>query len=511
MKNRTLRFLRAGTVPLVLLLLAPTLIHLNRVYPAWDDSFFLHRALTLGQKFWSADPIGMRQCLAGTFKSPIMAFLAIPWGPMAAGTTGPALLFFTLAVAECGCILISIYLMWRARVSPFALLWATVCVAGNPIVLGQGGTYLVDSLLSWIVLSTVLLIPFEIRFPPQPDGRSLFRRGAIWGVLLCAGLLCKVTYLFFAGLTYPTLLYILWRRHGSQGLVPTVSAARPLLLAAGLFSLPALVLWLDFGGMYWKLAMTASFGEVAKFYAAEDATWFAFWSRLAESVGISGLLFLPLGCVSIWHSIRTRQEWTLFVPAAILAAYLVVSSMSSSAIMRQLLPVMIAMPYATAVLWRRDVSFRISRVLTSVVLCMILLACVLETRRPQLDFVVPIARLVVDLKGQGYRNVVVATDSPRVLNIDLVILAKVTMGRRGKGLHITSIAYDDMHGLKLAQSLKSMDQADIVLFEYPLPETPNFTNKRSTQFLRYAEANMERVDTAQPPSIRAYARRDQKR
>ena len=203
-------------------------------------------------------------------------------------------------------------------------------------------------------------------------------------------------------------------------------------------------------------------------------------------------LFLPFAGVAIWRGIASRQRWMCFVPLAALGAYLLISSTSANAELRMLLPVMNGMPYTLALLWKRTSDHRVSRGWIAVVASVLLLASIPEIRRPQLDASVSIAGLLQQLKEDGHERILVATDSPYALNIELVRLAKAIMGEQGRPLNVSTIVYDDIHAVDPALSLKRIDESDAVLFEQPLPSVPDFTNRRSAEYLQHAESTKMR-------------------
>lgn len=485
-------------VAAAMLSLAPTIISYAPYRPAWDDSYFMHRALTLGQEFRSADAAGMHDSLRDTFKSPIIAFLSLmPWALFSDPAAGPGLLHVSLAALELVFAALCFHIMWRCKMPPFVLLLSSASIALSPFVRSQAGEFLVDSLFSWVVLGTTLLVCLESRAPSGGNPGADARRGALWGLFICVGLLCKATYLFFGGLSMATAIFLHCRSYGRTSTWKTITAMT-------LVCLPAILMWMSFGKSYIHHAFISAWGATAAQYASGIGGWATFWPRYGTALGVGSLLLVPIAAVAVWQNRCSRQPWPCFVPAAVLMAYLVLASTSKNDVMRILLPAMTGMPFALGVLWRQRPDCRLSPLPIVLAFGILLLACLPEINRPQLDSAEKLGETLRQLRKAGCVQILVASDSANVLNVELMRLAKVMLGKEGRDLHINTVVYDDVNGIPRSESLHKIETADAVVFEQPLPSDPRFTNTRTAECLELAQSTMGRFEAG--PGLLIYVR-----
>ncbi|QTA84461.1 hypothetical protein [Desulfonema magnum] len=478
-----------------LLLILPTVITYTPYQMGWEELYFSHRALSLNQAFWTADFKGMEEALSIMAKSPVMAFLSLPWGPIGGTAGGVGLVVFTMALLTWIFIFISFHMMKKTGVPDWVILLASLSVFLNPFLKGYAGRLLIDQLVSWIILSFLLLISLELEAGDKSSAGS-FSRGCLWGAIVSAGLFCKVTFIYFMGLAIPIIIFLKWRKDGIRYLGIT-------LFGAFLLCLPSFLIWMKFGKLYLGHAWASSWGPRAIFYAANDTSYFAFWERFFHAVNWS-VFPCAIILVLIFRMILKRQmQWTQFLPAVVIFSYLFLCSTSQNSDLRFLMPVMIALPFTMAAALSKSEESRYIPRIKNVLILMIIVASVPMTQVPKLDKVHELTRLFSVLKHHGVKNILMATDST-FLNTESLLLSKEFLGKNGDTLKIATLVYDDMHARELEYSFERIDKADAVLFEKPLPKEPSFTNKKVKEYHNRAVSVMGLFPQMEVPDVEVF-------
>jgi hypothetical protein len=459
---------------------------------AWDDLYFAHRALCVNQAFWSADCQGIGKCLSIMMKSPIMALLSLPWGPIGGTVTGVGLSIFSLALLIWIFILISFLIMLRTGVPAWTLLLGSLSIFLNPFLAGYAGSLLVDQLVSWVILCSLLLVNLQSGSYESTYGESILH-GVVWGFAISVGLLCKVTYVYFLCISLPALVFLKWRKDGLRHL-------SVCLLATFLFSLPALLIWSKFGNLYLLHAMQASWGPLARFYAISDTDYFAFWERLYHVMGAAVFPCFVILVMALIVLVKHYMEWPRMLPGIALLGYLFICSASRNADVRFLMPVMIGFPFAAASVVSTSKAWQVNRRLIVVIAFVLALACVPMVQRPVIEKIRNLSGLLQSLEDAKVRSILIATDSP-TFNIESFLLSKEILGKSHDRLTIGTLAYDYMHSRDLEYSLKRVDSADAVIFEKPFPKYPDFTNNRVQEYYRRAKADKRLFTESEIPDL----------
>ena len=112
-----------------------------------------------------------------------------------------------------------------------------------------------DSLLAWIALAALLLIPFEARTPTLSI-RAAVARGVLWGSVLSLGAMTKLNFFYFILFIVPTLFLIRLRIDG-------VRRAWVTIVAFACSSVPAAFYLVRWGRPAFANAYASSFGGFA--------------------------------------------------------------------------------------------------------------------------------------------------------------------------------------------------------------------------------------------------------
>src|SRR5262249_33682382 len=147
------------------------------------DAYLLKQAICVSRAAYQSKLQQVDKCMQQLDRSPIMTFLGLPWGRSATVESGLGLLVFSLALLTWFFVFLVLGILFRLGIPLHLILLAGLAEYLNPVFPGWwAGKYYADGLLSWIVLATVLLVPFEARFPIETK-RDLILRGALWGSL----------------------------------------------------------------------------------------------------------------------------------------------------------------------------------------------------------------------------------------------------------------------------------------------------------------------------------------
>ncbi|MGA2793991.1 MAG: hypothetical protein ABSE69_10725, partial [Roseiarcus sp.] len=199
--------------------------------PAWDELFFLHRAACVSRAVFDASFDGVDLCFGQMSKSPLMALLLLPAGPINGIVGALSIAPVCLALATLSLLVVLGWQLSRIGVPLIAVVLSVVAAALSPALFEGHAPFLVDDLLSIVVLATLLLLPLEWKAPPKTQGEAALR-GALWGTIATLGVLSKLTYFLFLGAIAVPVVLVAYRRTGWRILFTEIIAASPFGLIA---------------------------------------------------------------------------------------------------------------------------------------------------------------------------------------------------------------------------------------------------------------------------------------
>jgi hypothetical protein len=469
--------------------IAPTILSYGTYSMAWDDLYFFHRTVSLNRAIWSLDGRQFVETFSILMKSPVMALMAAPWGP--AGTSEKVIGLSLVSLAGCTWLvaLVCIYLMARMGCGKILLVVAGASLAANPVLTGYAGAFLVDGLLSWVVLLTLLLGPYEALTEEHGVAASI-RRGLLWALALNAGALAKVTYGYFALLMVPCLLLIRWRRGGATA---TIVAAASCVGGC----LPSIVIWGLFGAQFLRHAQMSAWGAGSRFYAAPGISPLAFAGSYIQAIGAAFYLHCGLGLAAIWMVARKRVRVlrAAIWPLLVLALYFLLSIQGSNRDLRFFMPAMVSFPFLLVALVPNGPQQgrpAVSKAAFAAAFLVMVLVSLPMTKRPELSNVWRARDLLVKCGLHGYTRITLATDSPG-FNIETFLLAKELLGKPGRKFRIGTLVYDIVHEKPVESGFEVMRHSDVTIFEEPQPVSPEFTNRRAGDYGSYVLRNGRKV------------------
>jgi hypothetical protein len=469
-----------SVIPFILLLIlaAPSIVSYRPYELAWDDTYLFHRAVCLHNAVYGLDLAGMKDCYSILSKSPILTFMTLPWGRAASGEAAIPLALIALAIL----IWILVLLIYRVAISAGAALW-TLPVAGiaiwlNPLLGIYGGFFLADILIAWCTALLLLLIPLELRTQPS-SARMDVARGALWGLVIVVGTLAKATFFFFLA---PTALAVIWIRFRRLGLRSCLRAA----LTAVVCSLPAIVVWAVFWRNFLGHAMQATIGGYSKFYAVAGQTPFVYLRGYVAACRWGLLPTSALLLYFLWKIRRAGALWFRLLPLALILSFLAICSFIPYDDYRYAMPVMIALPFALAVVPRPGGE---QTPLPAAAFAFGLLACVLSTipllGRTDMAYL-RYAEAVMDKIARPGTKIMLATETAG-LNIETLLLVKELGGNRLHSVMFDTLYYDALQGRSVYDSYHRMEWADYILFDKPpLPHELKWNNEFANEFYQYA-------------------------
>jgi hypothetical protein len=373
-----------------------------------------------------------------------------------------------------------------AGASIWLLPVAAIAVWLNPFLGMYGGSFLSDMLVAWCTLLLVLLIPLELRTQPGPPWRDI-ARGLLWGFVILVGVLTKVTFLLFLGVTG---LAVLWIRFRRLGVGPCLRAAS----TAAICSIPAAIIWAVFGKNFIGHAVGFSFGGLSKFYAVGGMTPLGYLREYLRTCGWACFPTFALMLYFGWKVWRSDARLLRMLPLALVLFYFILCALSPNSDYRFAMPVMIGLPFVLAVVPANKVDQRSLRTgmigfgLLAGVLCSIPMLA-----RPEMA-PVRYAEAVLNRIGRPGTKIMLATESP-VLNIETFLLAKQFGGKRLEELTIDSLVYDSLNGRSIYDSYHRMEGADYILFHKPpLSTDPPWANQFANEFYQYASGIADETD-----------------
>jgi hypothetical protein len=328
--------------------------------------------------------------------------------------------------------------------------------------------FMADSLFAWITLAALLLIPFEARVH-SPSMRGAFARGMLWGLVLSAGAMTKISFLYFVVLIGPTLFIIRLRQSGIRN-------ACVALIGFVVSSMPAAAYLLKFGGWSFANGIGASFGRTAKVHQVSVVPAELYHvsvvpflrDTFSHAPGMVLLLVFVL-IAPIYLIIKKRpflkEPASLAFLIALVFGVIVLASVNRQ--VRYAIPVIIALPFLLAVILsgKKIAISRTSATLTAVlVFCALTLPAWSVRHRAQRQ--ASLARSDAIL-AQAIRcndaHILLMTDSP-TLNENVMDLAwEVTS--LAQPIQIRSVVYSATFGIPIDEDYRQMRAADLIVFQ----------------------------------------------
>ena len=127
-------------------------------------------------------------------------------------------------------------------------------------------------------VAIALLLPFIERELPTSPTRSAMARGLLWGGISASGLLSKLTFAFFLVGIVPLTLLLSFRYSGLRATIVKLGVA-------GTICILPLVMFMEYGSLYLRIAWLSSYAGWAEFYN-DNMSLGEFFRRLAVEAGI---------------------------------------------------------------------------------------------------------------------------------------------------------------------------------------------------------------------------------
>ena len=482
-------------------LFAPLIVNFQVRVPEWDQLYFLHRGACLNNAVQALSLAGLDECLQSVFKSPVMALLLLPAGPLH-GLTSLAVAPVVLAFTTFGLVLIVGQIAQAAQISRLALIGAAATSLLSPTLTGTGAPFLVDMAFSITVLATLLLIPLEYGSPTVESFANI-KRGLLWGLLVTLGLLAKLTYFYFAALVFVPLALMSLYLSGWRTTLIKISAASIVGL------MPLSMFWF-YGAGYIQHAYGAAFGPITAFYD-DGLGRLAFIQASLGSLGLSYWFAVAVLCSAV--VLGWRKEQPTFRPLLgcylliILGIYLFIASGSPNKDQRFFWLVWLALPFCIAAMipsshGQRRFSFRACSAAP------ILLALALSlpmAGRYDLRSVAQVDELLQSLPANQPFTVMIASDEAS-FNIETLILARELNLSRFRNLSMRTVVYDIATNGTPEQSINRLLGADYVLIRSPVDSSaPEWTNRFLPGFATAVETSGRLIRTLPGnPSLRLF-------
>jgi hypothetical protein len=447
--------------------LVPVAVDYARVRPAWDELYFLHRAVCVNRAVFAADPGALDLCFKEMSKSPILATLLLPAGPIAAAPERLALAPTMLALACFGQVLVLLRLIAASGMRwPVAAAAAAVAGLAVPLRIANA-PFLVDGLLALVVANTFMLLLAEAA-GPRSDGA--FRRGMLWGFVLGCGILSKLTFLYFAALCVVPAIMLSLRQAG------LAASVRKLLGALLIGAIPTFLL-LRYADGFKAHAAGAAFGNLATFYDDGLSRW-EFLPRAFESLGLIYLTAVALLTLAVL--VCRGGPLRILVAAwllTVLAGYLWVASGSANKDPRFFWPVWVALPFSIAAAFSAGPPRRLPGAAMAAAAALAVALSLPAAGRQDLAAVMEADALLGTLPGDRPIRVLLASDEPS-FNIETMLLGRELHFDRLSRLSLDTVVYDVIHGRTLEQSIARLRAADVVIIrDPPEPGAPEWANR----------------------------------
>jgi hypothetical protein len=273
------------------------------------------------------------------FKSPIMAALLIPAGPIDGDVMKLNVAWLVLVFSAFLQVLALSSLTIRLQIPLSTVLLAALAVCLNPQLHQFQGAFLADYLLSFTILNSFLLFALEATREESND-RGAALRGAMWGLQCSIGMLTKLTYGYFGLLLFAPAMWLGKKR--PRHVVIKVTSA--MIVGAA----PAFLL-LAYAEGFLNHAFGASFGSISKFYTDNLSTG-AFISSEIRGARVTWLIVILIVIQATWRrDLDRRRLWTALYLMLIVVGYFIISTLSANRDPRFFFPVWVVLPWCVAV------------------------------------------------------------------------------------------------------------------------------------------------------------------
>jgi hypothetical protein len=418
-----------------------------------------------------------------SIRPPVMTFLGLPGGPIhswpATGKSFVVLNAFVSAFAA-----LSLFLLLRIGAHRWAIggAAATLLLALGPFpAVSQTHTmatgFMADSLLSWIVLAALLLIPYEASPGSKGGDRQDLWRGILWSVVFLTGAMTKVSFFYFAGLILSVLVILRTQRGGRRSTLRT-------LTVLAICSVPAAAYWIRYGKIMLQNGWSASFGSDAGNYRLPLKDFGA--SVVHDAPGVlAPVLLVILGLIYLALS-RRPIPLVNWAPPLIAFVYGVIGLASPNRELRYFFPVLIALPFLVAALFEeKSNSFPRSAagIAAASVFAFLTLAGLPMASRPDRESIRRSEAVLGYAAATGAKRVLLATDGAS-LNEQLILLAMGTAPRPA-GIEFTDLAYRAVYNISLEEDFKSIRSSELVVFQDMRSVNSPFTNQRVQDYETY--------------------------
>lgn len=462
-------------------LVSPTVINYTPCSLAWDEAYYLSRAICMNRAFYDRSLSRVTECLAGTHKGPIVELLGLPWGRAGGTEWGVGLAFVGLGLFIWIIVLATYLTCLHGGTSLVPLLLGAACIYLTPFLGKSGGVMMTDMLLAWCITLALMLIPIEYNNPQTEFWPSTFR-GLLWGFVIDVGMLSKVTFLFFAGTIGLTLLIMRWRRSGVRPLLYT-------LAACALGAIPAILIWSLYGRTFVQFGKLVAWGDLAHLFSVPGVTAVGYLKGYVTELRwafIPLLLLLGLFVRGLW--IERQGRLVRLLPISVILIYLATAAMSQNRDPRFTIPVMIAMPLCLAWTDARTAP-RIAMGPTPILAAFLVgtLCAIPMVGRPVIAPIQRSGKLLRTLSEGRSTTVMIATDGP-LFNIESLQLARQTGANDLRPVFLDTLVYDEVNGRSLEEGLRRIDNADYVLFLRAKHQAgPDWSRTRAKDYRAHCE------------------------
>lgn len=462
--------------------IGPTFISYQSYRFGWDESDYFARSIAASRAFWSGDSKALGAAMV-SIRPPMMTFMGLPWGPLKTWNDAGNC-FITLGASIALMAAITFYLVLRIGIKPVFLIAACICiwlslgpVPPRSLAHACSTGFLADILFSWICLSAVLLIPLESR-TSLSNVHSDLMRGILWGLILAAGTITKLNFLYFIALIVPVLIAIRWWRQGSD------SAIRASI-ALSICSAPAVFYLLRYGRLAFANLRASSFGSIAGFYNKPLLVFLRATVADAPGMAVSfGLVGTALIYLTFKH--RERGRWSDLLALAIMIGFAIIVFGATNKQIRYAFPAVVSLPVLSGLLLSNNtppLPRKPAAVAAGLTFCVLLAASIPMRYRPDAQSLARCNNVLAAADRWSARQILLATDSPN-LNSQLMELAALFTP---KDVSVGTLAYQAMYDQPIADDFRTIDSADLIVFQDRFRGSPQFTNQRVADYEIYAK------------------------
>jgi uncharacterized membrane-anchored protein YitT (DUF2179 family) len=453
----------------------PFALSYHRAMPSWDELFFLHNAVCVNQAALAGSISGLDACFAELSKSPLMALMLIPAGPLHGNPGSLGLASVVLALAIFGVAIGLGHLANRLKIPVWTVVVVSISILVTPSISAAGAPLLGDGILALVVACTSLLPVLETQHEPP----NTWSRGASWGLLFGLGATLKLSYLFFAGPIFLLTAFLSIRRVGVRTTAFTI-------VVATLFASPALLVLARYGRQYLQHAQNFSFGSLAEFYSDGVSRWLFVSQQLVEN-SVSLLIVAILGGITVWRwrydPVRVATGLTI---AGIVVLFDIVAAGSPNKDPRFFWPVWVSLPMCFAAAIPSRTSRRPAAQSTTAIGWAIAIAALLALpmySRMDLQAVEQARTALEYARQRGAKSFGIAADTAAV-NVETFTLASRLNRAQFGEIRIFTVVYDTMQGKDAQTSVISLTSADVAAFFQPNGSAPEWANRHFAEFAR---------------------------